>query len=319
MNIKSFLKASPVKGLALALLAIVGYSCKKEIAEAFQKPVDQKIQWAKNYYENVLSKTEDQLLRPMAIMSTGQKTGMVKANRLELLWDQGYGAKNVFYDFVEMPAKFDQRSTPTFMISANPDEKPVADQKVLAATLDRLVIYKDQKGRINQRLITYIPDAAYLQRHHGNIGHNRINKLDSDFFGYLQYKDWSGKPLFMLRIENGRSVRKFDVSKAQKRSSIPRSPKQLSTGRDKVMVVDVGGGVQPCEQWVITWEWTQWCYYRNANDATPLYCDPPEVSNVNYYPNCPPPIEQPGGGGVVDEPPLCTNPAEFNSGNNVLL
>ncbi len=63
-----------------------------------------------------------------------------------------------------------------------------SNKLILNAAFETLVIYKDKDGKKDQRIITYIPDLAYLKKHN-NIKHNRIGKLDKDFSGYLEYKD----------------------------------------------------------------------------------------------------------------------------------
>lgn len=95
----------------------------------------------------------------------------------------------MYYDFVEIPITSTHKISHTFGITNNPNTKPVANQKIIDASFDRLIIYKDKKGKIDQRIISFIPDEAYLTKHKNNISHNSINKLDDDFVGYLHYKD----------------------------------------------------------------------------------------------------------------------------------
>ncbi len=41
------------------------------------------------------------------------------------------------------------------------------------------------------------------------MSHNTITRLDKDFSGYIEYKDWEGKLLFRRKIKNGKTVHTF--------------------------------------------------------------------------------------------------------------
>ena len=182
---------------------------------------------------------------------------------------------------------------------SSPNAKPIPNQKIIDASFDRLVIYKDKRGKINQRIISFIPDETYLTRHKNNISHNRINKLDKDFDGYLHYKDWDGKVLFVLRIKNGEPVKKYDM-----RNSVTGNLNTLSNNssakRGKVMVLNINPNC-----YIVTWDWYQDCYYWSG-DTEPYWCDPPVIYNLQTTEVPCPPVDGGDGGGGPSDPPVET-------------
>ena len=284
----------------LHVIVFSAKSCRKDLTAAVGKPVSQEIQWAKNYYENKLLPNQSTLLSPLKLMSSGSATGKSRTDKINIRWDDGYASKTAYYDFVEVPMDMNGRIIPTIITTKNPDAKPVLDQDVINASLTRLIIYKDDAGTTNQRIITYVPDKDYLNRAKGNINKNRIDKLDKDFFGYLEYKDWSGKILWILRIENGKSVRKIELTGAMSQAdAVKLSGTRSSGGQGKTMRYEVVN----CGEWTLIYQWQQWCYYEGQSQ-TPYSCDPPEVYNSQLIPNCPLGSGPPTG---VD----CSNPINF--------
>ncbi|MCF8318153.1 MAG: hypothetical protein K9I02_05355 [Haliscomenobacter sp.] len=90
-------------------------------------------------------------------------------------------------------------------------------KEIFTGSFDRLIIYKDKKtGKTGQKIITYIPDLSYLRRHNNDISHNKINKLDSDFTGYLEFKKWDGTRLYILEVTNGKMTGRITFPKKKK-------------------------------------------------------------------------------------------------------
>lgn len=118
-------------------------------------------------------------------------------------------------DYVEVPMALSNKQIRLYQFSKdNIKEKP--DKMVVAASFQRLVIYKDKKGQIGQRLLTYIPDKRYVREHSAELSTNSLRKLNANFFGYIEYKNWSGDIVSVLRIENGKAVRRYKITKASK-------------------------------------------------------------------------------------------------------
>lgn len=291
--------------LWMALLVILAFSvksCRKDITGGSNQPIPQQVKWAKNYYDTNLQPNEKKLLIPSKTMSSGKSGSTSRTNKISIQWNKGYSAQTSLYDFVEVPINMEGKMMPTFLVTKDPTAKPVLDLEVMNASLNRLIIYKDPAGNTNQRLITYVPDRSYLDKAKGDISKNNIDNIDKDFFGYLQYKDWEGNVLWILRIENGMPIRKIDVSGAMSPAdAVKISSRNRSGGQGKIMRYEVA----TCGEWTIKYNWEQWCYYY-GDSQTPYACDPPEVYNVLAIPNCP------GGGGPTPRVD-CNDPLNFES------
>ena len=235
---------------------------------------------------------------------TGKSTSSIsKSNKKTPLWEKSNSGINDLYTFVEIPIKYEHKITPTFSISKNPNAKPIANQQIIDASFDRLIIYKDKNGKINERIISFVPDEDYLRKHKGDISHNKIDKLDEDFFGYLHYKDWEGNALFILRIEKGKAIKKYE-----RFTKNPLYNHNTPAGEPTTKVAFE----ENCT-YLMTWDWYQDCYYPSPESTSPTYCDPVVIYNVEYtllFCNNPP-----TGGGPSANPEIvdCNNPAYFNS------
>lgn len=79
---------------------------------------------------------------------------------------------------------------------------PEQQSAVFRGSFNRLLIYKDNtSGKINQKILTYIPDIDYLKAHNNDISGNTINKLDADFSGSIEYSKMDGTPLSLFVIK----------------------------------------------------------------------------------------------------------------------
>jgi hypothetical protein len=196
------MKKTPTIKIILLFITgvIVLISCRKDI---YGPKTASDIQWAQDYYNNVLVKAKGNQIdyKKFSKMPTIQETK--EPNVKTALWDKAVAGNTGIYDFVEMPL-LSTRKISTYIgpqgDTANLDAKP--------ESFDRLVVYKNKSGTINQRIVTYVPAKSYLDRHNGDASQNTLNKLDKDFTGYLVYKDWEGMHLFTLAVNNGKP-RKF--------------------------------------------------------------------------------------------------------------
>lgn len=139
-------------------------------------------------------------------------------------------------DYVEVPMALSNKQIRLYQFSKDKiKEKP--DEMVAAASLQRLIVYKDKKGQIGQRLLTYIPDKEYVREHGYEVSKNNLGKLKPNFFGYIEYKNWSGDIVSVLRIENGKAVRRYKITKASKEQVLNLQPKAVGA---KGKVASVG-------------------------------------------------------------------------------
>lgn len=248
-----------------------------------------KIDWAKVYYNQNLEKQNNLSIKLLNGKST-MAAPDIKRNKKTPIWEKSTSGISDLYTFVETPIKYEHKITPTFHISNNPNTKPVANQQIIDASFDRLIIYKDKSGKIDERIISFVPDEDYLKRHKGDISHNKIDKLDEDFFGYLHYKDWEGNALFILRIEKGIPTNKYEGF-----TKNPIFNPNTTSGEANTKVAFEENCL-----YSMTWDWYQDCYYPSPESTSPTYCDPVVIYNVEYtLISCSqPPIN--GGG---DNPP----------------
>ena len=156
-------------------------------------------------------------------------------------------------DYVEVPIALSSRQIRLYQFPKdNIKQKP--DASVAKAAFQRLVVYKDSKGGIGQRLLTYIPDKQYVMEHGYEASTNSLSKLNRDFFGYIEYKNWSGDIVSVLRIENGKVVRRYKVNKASKEQvqglNLQRNAKS-ATGK----VMSGGNTTSSTQEEVCNWEW----------------------------------------------------------------
>lgn len=305
------MELKPFNYLKYAIVAIVivgAYSCRKTFNELLPEKIDKKAEWARDYFVNKLQKNEGNQVSYKNIIhkTSAVAQAISRPNMKSPMWIRARADKTNLYEFVEVPLVYTTKISATV---GNSGSK--GSNKVLKASFDRLVIYKDRTGNIDQRIITYVPTEEYASRHNGDISHNKINHLDKDFDGFLSYKKWDGTPLFVLAIKNGKAVKKM----------IPRSistNEQIVTAKGKLMSLSKPGnalsenggseGSGGCIDWY--WqEWSQVCHYRNPDDTIPWYCDEPILISETYlYSTCP---GDPGYNDSKDD--FCADPANFGT------
>ncbi|RZK17698.1 MAG: hypothetical protein EOO43_13255, partial [Flavobacterium sp.] len=171
--------------------------------------INSEVQWAKDYYAQKLAATEKGLFSFDKLMSTNGSSDNMKANVKSPSWEAAVPGISNFFDFVETPLNNTSKKASAMQLSSSRNNTPQMNKDVVDATFDRLIIYRNDEGKINERIVTYIPDANYARSHQGNIKHNKINQLDEDFDGYLMYKTWEDELLFILRIEKGKAIKKY--------------------------------------------------------------------------------------------------------------
>ena len=156
-------------------------------------------------------------------------------------------------DYVEVPIALNKRQIRLYQFKQdNIKQKP--DASIVNAVFQRLVIYKNRKGQIGQRLLTYIPDKQYIRDHGYEASTNSLKHLSRDFFGYIEYKNWSGDIVSVLRVENGKVVRKYKINKTDKKQKGLELPRKTANAAGKVMA---GGAnvTSSTQEQVCDWEW----------------------------------------------------------------
>jgi hypothetical protein len=296
---------------AIIAIAIIGlYSCRKALNDLLpDQPLSKKAAWAQEYYNNVLQRNYGNEVNYKTISNkiSAVKELTSRPNMKAPMWVRARADKTDRYEFVEVPLTYTTKISAAVGLLGSK-----ADEKILKASFDRLIIYKDKNGRIDQRIITYTPTAAYLERHNGDISHNKINHLDKDFDGFLRYKKWDGTYLYTLKIKKGKAVRKLVPG-----TIAGNSNKNLAPGNGKLMqgktadnVLSYGGedGGEGCIDYYYQ-EYSQMCYYLNPDDSIPISCDLPVLIYEEYmYTICP------GDEGYEDDQTdFCLDPANFET------
>ncbi|MFA6278142.1 MAG: hypothetical protein WC622_15440 [Pedobacter sp.] len=256
-----------IAGMAICLLVILIYSCRKEFSEADE--INPQAEWAKNYFTKSLLPNEGNIVDPGAYIADALQVNRMskeKANMKIPIWQKAMEGKTPLFDFVEVPLKYTTKVTPMLYINPKNDFTATADNDVLQASFDRLVIFRDKKGKVDQRIVSFVPTKAYLSRHKGDISHNRVNKIDTDFDGVLVYRKWDGDFLYALYMKSGKAVRK------------------VSFNKPKMQVRKTAFAPEQCET-VILYEWFQICYYE-GDSQVPFFCDPPYKEEVGSYEMC---------------------------------
>ena len=256
--------------LAIFMLILFSYSCQKDqIGEkndlSLNNPdVKLTLNDAKKYYKSLKEEQGNILeIKELAKMFPSD------VNHKFVNFKKAYTSETQSVYFVEAPLMYNRKIS---TLIRDPDKTSngisTDEVAVIQNTFDRLVIYKNKStGEIAQRIVRYIPDLDYVKKHNFQISQNQINKLDSDFKGYLQYFDWSGNPELLLKIENGKIIKKRSyVSSASTTSSL----KNLSSKK----TASSAGGMT-----------TQTTYCQGYVDITIIticyYTDP-----EGYYQNC---------------------------------
>lgn len=180
-------------GLYVFVLVVVATlsSCQKDIYSP--EPVRAN-NWAQEYYQNVLLKNKRDKKTGTQSTATG-KGANSKANFENPLWDRAIAGETGIYSYVEVPLGATQKRG--FFIGKKMD---IAELKRRPLSFERLIIYKDKNGRINQRVVAYLPRQPY------NADKISLTHLD-DFTGQLIYQDWAGKILFVLQVNEGKATR----------------------------------------------------------------------------------------------------------------
>lgn len=281
-------------------ISLLFYACSKdstieyfevgeEQLENPKAPMDSIL--AQIYYKTMLKPTQN-------IHSTASKSD--KSNKKLLKFKDIYQSETYEFSFVEIPIYYNQRPS-SFFRKENYSQED--SQKILDGSFDRLIIYKDKEsGKIDQRIIRFIPNIEYLRKHNYDISHNHLNKLDRDFNGYLKYMSWDGTDLFLLKIVNGRSIQKYNYKTIKETSNAKTS--------------------QTCET-ICNWEYVQNCWYSDPEHTQNEHCGEWTLVSTTCWSECngtttPPTNPCPSGDCGGTTPPTEANGGTWDT-NIVLL
>ncbi|RPD38229.1 hypothetical protein [Chitinophaga barathri] len=205
--------------LALCAASIITFiACRKENKSSADEPsVPQELtvkQARGHFYKNV---------RP--ILAQHELKNEHKRGKLYPIWDKAKAYSKGEFEMVEVPIYWERRQLTTMHRRSTKDTtKRMAPDMSDLAGFDRIVFFKDKKGNVGQKLVSYSPDAAYLARHRYDASQNTLGKMDDDFSGYLIERSLSGKITFLKKVKNGKVTGTMDYQKAlAKRKQNPQA------------------------------------------------------------------------------------------------
>ncbi|RPD39004.1 hypothetical protein [Chitinophaga barathri] len=203
---------SPFVILFVLLLAGAGtfLACRKEKTHTGQEkstaPLFDEKAARKHFYKSI---------RPSMEQRNAAKPG--KTSKLYPMWAKAKTYTTGEYQIVEVPAYWGNRQLLTARQSTRKDTAGRAAPAMGdLGNFDRLIMYMDKDGRITERIVSFVPDAAYMARHNHDASHNTLKKLDKDFSGFLVNRTVDGNPYSLLKVRGGRVVAKMKISKNMK-------------------------------------------------------------------------------------------------------
>jgi len=276
--------------LVAALLVSLFYACRKadsgndDISSSGVARLD--VNAAKDYYDQMV-KTSGNLANMGGIRTMSTKAVQ---NRKYALFQKVHEAQTDSVWFVELPLLYNKRSGYTVGNADAAAGNNIPTQQ-LNSSFDRLIIYKNKNsGKISQRIVTYIPDPAYLNKHHNDASANQLDHLQADFSGYIAYKSWDETPLFTLKIVNGKPVHRFNAG-----ANRPASVQVQSTGKKTMQTVCT-------DYYVYHFETT--CWYTDPEHTENETCDDWVLVGMDYL------GQQCYDDGDPNDP--CINPTNFD-------
>ncbi|PTQ96612.1 hypothetical protein C8P68_10497 [Mucilaginibacter yixingensis] len=274
------------------LLCVVIYACHKE--KANESSPDSKsgdgITFNLRDAKNFLKQTTD--LKANAITQPGDSGNV--GSKGTILWKKAriYKRSNNL-EVVEVPIAFNKKQVPLFNERRDSVKTP-PDITSVEAAFTRLLIYQDVNSKvINKELVTYIPDKETVTKLNGDISNNWIDKLQSQFSGYLYYQAWNHQPLHLVRVKNGIKTANYRLS-SNGGSGGPQLSVQ-STLKTNEIECDLYSTPTYTFDCVVNTETGEFrCTQTSSGSIDYLYC----YDNSNPLdPNPNPPPTDPGNGG----------------------
>lgn len=286
-NKKNWLKAP----LLIISFCLVIFACRKELQppsknEVLENPtVKMDVELAKAFYRNFKKENGDKvnMTQYANLSQSNKKTSALRTesdgitNRKYLFFKKAYTSETPNSSFVEVPVLYNQRFS---TILPNVKLSSLEKKEIFAASFDRMIIFKNKKtGKSSQRMITFIPNIEYLRKHKNDISHNHITRLDKDFDGYLEYKDWSGNPLYIIKYVKGKKTK---IIRLKNKAKIRNANLNMATARttctvhlveiwgESCVVVDPEGFYQQCEPYLVDSYFVEEC----VEEDDPLTGDP---------------------------------------------
>ncbi|NGF57115.1 hypothetical protein G5B00_11380 [Parapedobacter sp. SGR-10] len=209
--------------------------------------------------------------------------------RFHLLWQKAHTTAKGERQVVEIPFYATHRIVSLLSFSRDSlGYKP--DRTMLKTIFDRLVIFRENASSpFVSKIVRYHPDRPYLEKYNYDVSHLHLYGL-GDYTGYLEYLTPTGSRTGIVRVVNGRPVRKYSgKGKSASKRQESRGMSIMSDGywdcieicEDIIQTICVGNPEDPdnpedeiCSDDVVGQDCYDDCEW--VEEEEPDYCDFPE-------------------------------------------
>ena len=195
-----------IYSLLLIIVFVAIYACRKELTGSQEEQgTELTIAVAKNHYRKLSNNSK---ANGVSVMTAPKD--------MTLLWGKAYQGKQRVTDYIEVPISA-KRKRITYYNFPQDSLKYKPDASVGQWSMQRLVFIKNPGKEIKERILTFIPDKEYLIKRKAEMHLNSLRKIQPKFSGYLEYRDWAGKVVRILRIKDGKVVRRYTPPSVNKK------------------------------------------------------------------------------------------------------
>jgi len=122
-------------------------------------------------------------------------------------WNKSDSYKDGRFEMLEVPIWFPKTRLTAYSFDGN-KVNDVSNQAMLAASFSKYVIYRDPlKNKITARILTFMPDKAYLKKYGRYAIKNTGRHLEKNFSGYIEMRDMKQKSILIVRVKAGKVVK----------------------------------------------------------------------------------------------------------------
>lgn len=142
----------------------------------------------------------------------GTMSGKKKMVTGVAFWKKANSYRMGLHDVIEVP--FLSRSNYVFLYGFGLEDsfRPIDEQQArVQASYTSLLVYRKNDQSVDKAFVTYIPDYEYLRNKNSATDRITQDNLPADFSGYLEYRNWEQDVLFVLRVDGGEAVRRYQL------------------------------------------------------------------------------------------------------------
>lgn len=207
-----------IVGFVILIVFMFFYSCRKVEPDAvplsFEK--DFGVKTAKDFFTQNLKKDLVGSLKTTARVLSEEKTFLGKYN---IKWRLAKSFRRGKYEMVEAPMRFERNKLTMYSFGGN-DGKEDLTGAMARASFNKFLLYRTEEGRVITRILTFIPDKNYIEKHGMEATKNGSDHLEKNFSGYVEFRTWKQEKLFVYRIQDGKAVKKVKLRRNQVASQL---------------------------------------------------------------------------------------------------